>query len=263
MAESEEQEWVEAPGGWGESSGDDNDDGCEESGFDLFADNDPQDSFSFTVSGSTAATTTKLHLSGFKLDSDETAQSTGVTLWKESPRLATYIQEAKDELIVGKSVLELGAGLGLCGIVSHHLGADRVIMTDADTITLQQMRENVAKNCPETITNRTSTAESPGIIDCRQLIWNTQLEAFHEKHGKFDTILGAAVIYTRDSIDPLFDTVSFFLQKSQGRFVLSRWSKWGGVTDEDVLEYAKDRNLTWTQPSEGIFVMQMKKEDKK
>ena len=134
------------------------------------------------------------------------------------------------------------------------------MMTDADTITLEKLRENVAKNC-----SVSDIADDRTSVDCRQLIWNTQLESFHEKHGTFDTILGAAVIYTRESIDPLFETVCFFLQKSlsrQGRFVLSRYSKWGGVTDEDVLDYAKNHDLTWTQPpSEGIYVMQLKKEE--
>ena len=60
-----------------------------------------------------------LTLSGFELDSDETDHSTGVTLWQAAPRLADYIHIQKqnsDMLCKGKSVLELGAGLGLCKV---------------------------------------------------------------------------------------------------------------------------------------------------
>ena len=39
----------------------------------------------------------------------------------------TYIQSS---VVTGKAVLELGAGLGLCGMVAHHLGAKLVDLTD-------------------------------------------------------------------------------------------------------------------------------------
>jgi len=119
------------------------------------------------------------------------------------------------------------------------------------------------------------------------LIWNEQLESFHNTHGNFETILGADVIYTKESLEPLFDTAAFFLiqlqnqnddrnyyynrnksatttvtttssvGQQQGRFILSRYNKWGGISDEAVLDVAKSRNFIWTQPSEGIFVFQL------
>jgi len=50
------------------------------------------------------------------------------------------------------------------------------------------------ESCTNTNTNTT--------IDCRQLIWNSniaQMEDFQTTYyGKFDTILGADVIYTRE-----------------------------------------------------------------
>ena len=112
-----EKDWIEAPGGWGGGGEDstststssqkeedekeeDDDDECDEdelsSPFDLFANVDKSLKFPFDV----LTTTTKkkvisnkkrLYLSGYKLDSDETAQSTGVTLWDAAPRLANYI----------------------------------------------------------------------------------------------------------------------------------------------------------------------------
>jgi predicted nicotinamide N-methyase/ribosomal protein L12E/L44/L45/RPP1/RPP2 len=378
-----EKEWIEAPGGWGGGTADstltststststsipsssspkeedekedsDNDDD-ESSPFDLFANVDKSLKFPFDVLTKTTTMTTttatkkvisnkkRLYLSGYKLDSDETAQSTGVTLWDAAPRLANYIMnhdnndnnhehneqdEEQDEgkkeenenrnrnmnmLITGKRVLELGSGLGLCGIVAYHIGANYVMMTDADTITLEKMRYNVTQNCsPTTSTDTTTdtsdtttdttdtttdttdtscgesgiatssrTSRTSRTIDCKQLIWNEQLEIFHQKYGNWDTILGADVIYTRESLEPLFDTVVFFLLQHQlenknqnennnnnnnklssssvvGRFILSRYNKWGDISDETVLDAAKARNLIWTKPSEGIFVFQLK-----
>lgn len=155
------------------------------------------------------------------------------------------------------------AGLGLCGMVAHHLGAKNVVLTDADTITLQRMRTNLEKNCP---TN--NGGENNSFISCRQLIWNNRSQM--EDCGNFDTILGADVIYTVESLDPLFDTVAYFLgnnnesenekndveERKEGRksFVLSRYTKYGNISDETVLDAARARNLVWTRPSEGIFV---------
>jgi 2-polyprenyl-3-methyl-5-hydroxy-6-metoxy-1,4-benzoquinol methylase len=242
----EEQEWIESPDGWGENEKEEQQDEEEGGGFDLFADKNPRDYFDFPIKVD-GATTKTLHLTGFKLDSDETAQSTGVTLWQAAPRLANYLQETP-ELVAGLRVMEVGAGLGLCGIVADHLGAQQVIMTDGDTKTLEQMRENVQEN--------------GATVDCRQLIWGfPHMEAFEKTHGKFDTILGADVIYTKASTDPLFDTVACLLQKPQGRFVLSRYNKWNNVSDETVLEPAVARNLHCKRPAEGIFIFHWK-EDK-
>ena len=196
------------------------------------------------------------------------------------------------EYIIDKDVLELGAGLGLVSIVAYHLGARRVMMTDADTITLEKMRYNVTQNCSGSTTITTSGAgsddhyleesnnETPTMtssIDCRQLIWNEQLENFHTTHGNFETIVGADVIYTKESLEPLFDTAAFFLiqlqnsnlndrndcsnrnkpasasafasasasaegQQQQGRFILSRYTKWGDITDATVLDVAKRKS---------------------
>ena len=275
MASKEQElEWIEQPGGWeGDNENqdeaepkksienlndndNDNEVGNDEEGFggfDLFSEKDPELTFPFEVPLA-GGKTVKLRLEGFTLDSDETAQSTGVTLWQAAPRLARYLSTNTD-LVVGKRVLELGAGLGLCGMVAHHLGAETVVLTDADTITLQKMRSNLETNCA-----RSNATQS---IGCRQLIWNniSQMEGC----GAFDTILGADVIYTIESLDPLFDTVAFFLQEGAlggtRSFVLSRYTKYGNISDETVLDAARARNLVYTRPSEGIFVFRQGKND--
>lgn len=276
--ENKELEWIEQPGGWEgdsekiheEETGKDNTndgDGEEEDygGFDLFGiNNNKESTFSFdVVSPETKTSIAKLRLQGFVLDSDETAQSTGVTLWKAAPRLSAFLMEneaATNDFVRGKSVLELGAGLGLCGMVAHHLGASSVVLTDADTITLERMRTNLSENCPAKGNDRDENDRATA-ISCRQLIWNNTSQM--EDCGTFDTILGADVIYTIESLDPLFDTVSYFLRKDgdtandgarRRSFVLSRFSKWGNITDETVLEAAEAHNLAWTRPSEGVFV---------
>ena len=106
-AMDDEQEWIEAPVGWGDNDKDcsDNDEsGC--SMIDLFRSNDTSESFSHEIKIGNECTKT-IRLDGYKLDSDETDHSTGVTLWQAAPRLANYIQ-ANAEICEGKTVLELG-----------------------------------------------------------------------------------------------------------------------------------------------------------
>ena len=255
--EDKEQLWIESPNGWGaqdeQEKDNDNDGGL----IDLF-ETDPNEDFAFHIRINTNTTKT-ICLRGFKLDSEETDRSTGVTLWKASPRLAKYLQE-NSVVCKGKSVLELGAGLGLCGITAHYLGAKSMLMTDADTQTLQKMRENVRQNCP--LGDVITTTNNPA-IDCRQLMWGSpHMEKFSE-HEKYDTILGADVIYTHGSIQPLFDTVAFLLMKPHGIFILSRYTKWNGVDDAVVIEAAKSRCLDCDRTSEGIFLFRWNENESK
>ena len=47
-----------------------------------------------------------------------------------------------------KNILELGSGLGLCGILSEHLTDEKasIRMTDGDTDTLAHLRSNIQKS---------------------------------------------------------------------------------------------------------------------
>ena len=256
MKGEEEQDWIESPHGWEDDNRNDpDDDGA--TTWDLFADTDPRHSFTYKVTINSTTSKT-LHLNGYKLDSDETARSTGVTLWQAAPRLANYLQQQQQHqqvitMIQNQRVLELGAGLGLCGIVAHVLGAQLVVMTDGDTQTLQQMRQNAAQAA---FRDDESASSDGGVVQCRQLIWGSpHMEAFQQTHGTFDVILGADVIYTKASTEPLMDTVAHLLEKPHGQFILSRYNKWNGVSDETVLQAAKERKLHCIhEPAEGIFV---------
>lgn len=195
-----------------------------------------------------ATTSTTLRLAGFKLDSGETDKSTGVTLWQAAPRLSTYImtEELTSEMIVGKKVLELGAGLGLCGIVAHHLGAKRVVITDGETHALRAMRGNVEANRLD---------ESS--ISCHQLLWGSSSpdHPFLAAFGTFDTILAADVVYAREGVELLFETVAMLL-KPNGRFVLSWITRWNNIPEDHVLGAARTRNFRWTRPADvtGMYV---------
>ncbi len=79
-------------------------------GSDLFAES-PNDEFQLTFDGGISIT-----LKGIKSKYPIFLQSTGLALWKSSERLCSHLC-AHPDIVRGKNVIELGAGLGLVGYV--------------------------------------------------------------------------------------------------------------------------------------------------
>mmetsp|Transcript_14999 Transcript_14999/g.41536 ORF Transcript_14999/g.41536 Transcript_14999/m.41536 type:complete len:324 (-) Transcript_14999:57-1028(-) len=241
--------------------------------FAMFADPDPYQTFEFDFprnagTGSAAGKSDAekdssngndgmihIALHGQKQENGQTLHSTGLTLWRAAELLCDYMVQEQATFIHNKSCLELGAGLGLVGILAHHLNAKRVIMTDGDTATLENLRENVANNVSagnsdDDDDNKTSQL----ILPCPQLIWGHELDAFARHYdAPFDTILAADIIYVTEIIVPLWKTVDAFLSED-GVFLLAYARR--NVPIDLVLDEAKKQGFEWSCPSsaEGVFV---------
>jgi methyltransferase-like protein 23 len=68
----------------------------------------------------------------------------GLMLWESAVALAEEIA-ARPSLFRGATVLELGCGVGLAGLVAHHLGA-HVVQTDHDQAALDLAAHNAVLN---------------------------------------------------------------------------------------------------------------------
>jgi predicted nicotinamide N-methyase len=138
----------------------------------------------------------------------------------------------------------LGAGLGLCGILAHHLGARQVILTDGDSDTLALLRENVATNVVAT----SNTHDNK--VECRQLRWGHEFATSFSVsiQACFDIILASDVIYVEECIEPLMETVVALLAPS-GVFCLSYARR--NVSIDKVLCSAEQHGLSWTLPNEA------------
>ena len=99
----------------------------------------------------------------------------GLMLWESAIALAAELM-ARPALVTGKTVLELGSGLGLCGVVAAALGA-RVTQTDHDAGALAACERTAALNGICGITRTTGDWHD----------WRLP--------GTFDVILGADVGY--------------------------------------------------------------------
>jgi len=181
----------------------------------------PIEVFTSTYSQAGREDDIKLVLKGFQGDSDQAMLSSGLTEWDSSDVLCNYLithNTGKKE----RRLLELGSGLGKCGLLAHHLiqsnnmrtNYKSSVFTDGDTNVLQLLRNNVVLN----------TSSDDDNISCQQLKWGKrEAKTFllQQNDDKFDLIIGSELIYTNHrSIDPLFDTV-YELLDDKGRFILA------------------------------------------
>lgn len=246
---------------------------------DPFKDPDPHKVFSFlfpypgrTTPGLTENDNSiEIELRGFKNESDQIWKSTGLTLWRASEHLCDYLVN-HTELLKNKRILELGAGLGLCGILAHHLSSFRdsgscsdsndedslVMLTDGDTDVLAHLRDNVKKNANTEL----------GHISCHQLLWGSETsKSFLENHCNrktFDVLLAADIVYSPVIIQPLWETVKTLLSRDTGIFLLAYTQRVLHVSfEEDVLSAAQEAGFSYVGPkqwespidkTEGIYI---------
>jgi len=119
----------------------------------------------------------------------------GLYLWPASFALARYILASRD-IFVGKRVLELGAGVGLPGLVAAAIGA-HVTLTDhpGDPRVLENCRQSCLLNNLR--------------CDILPLEWGSVTSAMLCQRPDF--LIGADVLYTSTAFEALLACVRFFL----------------------------------------------------
>ena len=121
-------------------------------------DEDPFEIQTFTFASSSGGNDVNIRLE--LRGRSECNQSTGVALWLGAEVMGDFLLKHA-ELVRDKDVLEVGAGIGLCGVLAHHLGAKEVILTDGDVHVLDNLEYNVERNRKKDNTTR---------LECTQLI---------------------------------------------------------------------------------------------
>ena len=175
------------------------------------------------------------------------SQSTGLALWTCSQILCGYLLDNPHH-VKDKCVLELGAGLGLCGIVAHHLGASRVLTTDGDVNVLENLRYNIKLNSSQSGSSdeNNTNVVAQSVISCPQLVWGKELHEFEQVHGQQNVIVGADIFYAPENIDPIWQTVDKLL-KPDGSFLLAFCPH--KVSIGKVLDKARQFGFSWVKPN--------------
>lgn len=163
-------------------------------------------------------------------------------------------------------MLELGAGLGLNGILAWRSTCSssnsNVCITDGDSDALVHLRDNVERN-------RGSSDGDVDKVSCHQLIWGKQSsEKFLTQIANdqtYDVILASDIIYSSVIVEPLWETITTLLKKPSegcgeaGVFVMAyARRKQVPVSIELVLEAAVQHGFVYELVKEddedGIWV---------
>ena len=213
--------------------------------------------FDFEVQDIESIRKISIELDGYESKSNITYCSTGLTMWKAAEFLCDHLVK-QPSILDSKNILELGSGLGLCGILSEHLTDEKasIHMTDGDTDTLAHLRSNIQKN----LGNSSS-------IECHQLLWSKENAETYLKHTagntKFDVILASDIIYNACVVDPMWETVKVLLADN-GVYLFAFARRQVAVSAKDVLEAGLNAGFEYeeceeTDPNEDLFVYKFRK----
>jgi len=162
---------------------------------------------------------------------EEFGEHTGSTVWDCAIVLSKYLEAnsfclnsfkitSLDHFLNGKSVIELGAGCGLCGIVASVLGASKVTITDIPNL-IPLIRRNVhlnheilsKKDNSKSILTDSGNDCTGKLLDdpnshsviVSPLDWNDEKSC--ESFTLFDFILCSDLVFHKKTIDPLISTL--------------------------------------------------------
>merc|ERR1712224_355564 len=106
-------------------------------------------------------------------------------VWPSAELLSQWLME-NSEVVIGKDVLEVGAGPGLVGLLAAAMSARRVVLTDCNQEVLQLLRSNVKNNGVE------------GNAEIMEFDW--EMEGASDSIGaQFDVVLGSDVVYSQSA----------------------------------------------------------------
>ena len=147
------------------------------------------------------------------MDGKEENVLIGEALWKGSMVMSRWMIEKDQDVVKGKSVLELGSGPGLCGFMAANLGAKEVILTDYKTQVMQLIAQNIKHVQSQNVKAHMSHAEldwyyasdTTYLKNLPVLDENMQqVDSFYKRAEGFDVIIGSDLLYFKESIEPLF-----------------------------------------------------------
>lgn len=133
------------------------------------------------------------------------AGTTGLRTWEAALHLGEYLCANSQNLIQGRSILELGAGTGYISILcARHLCASHVVATDGSDEVVASLPENFTLN----------GLQDMSIVQAKELKWGHALAGGEQsewnKDKKVDLVLGADVTYDEAAIAALVSTFEDF-----------------------------------------------------
>eukprot|EP01017_Pseudomicrothorax_dubius_P041377 TRINITY_DN6611_c0_g2_i4.p1 TRINITY_DN6611_c0_g2~~TRINITY_DN6611_c0_g2_i4.p1 ORF type:complete len:225 (+),score=51.54 TRINITY_DN6611_c0_g2_i4:73-747(+) len=159
---------------------------------------------------------------------------TGQVIWKAAYFLSEYIVD-NQELFKDKTILELGAGVGLCGLVAAHF-AQTIVLTDHHDVVLDLLRRNITQSARDKVFTGKLDWGKTSLADLNAT--NHKDEAHELKN--LDFIIGADIVFWPDSIAPLYITLREVKAAfPRCRIIISAYSR-SALSDKLFLSKAKE-----------------------
>ena len=163
----------------------------------------------------------------------------GLDIWPATVRICEYMSLVPD-IVRGKNVLELGAGIGLPCLLAAKLGARKAVISDYDPKVVSHAHENAIECGTE------------GIC-CGLLLDWTKLDALDYKvhSGAYDVVLAADVLYISQIMPDLVNTIEVVLKKD-GLLVLAHQQRQSLVLDDSGTPVVIDEDVSFKKFKEYI-----------
>ena len=135
-------------------------------------------------------------------DADVVPLRTGCRLWSASYALVDHLSTRARERVLDKRVLELGAGVGACGLACASLGARAVCLTDRDEATLALAHGNARRNGWFDGDARANACE----VTVRRLDWSDST-TYATEEETYDVVVAADMLYLEEHVEDLANAV--------------------------------------------------------
>ncbi|XP_008449636.1 uncharacterized protein LOC103491460 [Cucumis melo] len=169
---------------------------------------------------------------------------TGQLVWPGALLMNNYLSQHA-HLLQGCSIIELGSGVGITGILCSKF-CHKVVLTDHNEEVLKILKKNIQLHAsPESLGNSAELA-------AEKLEWGNsdQITQVMDKHsGGFDLILGADICFQQSSVPLLFKTAERLLQvrgRGKCKFILAYVSRARSM-DTLILDEASRHGMQMTE----------------
>ncbi|KAL9604046.1 MAG: hypothetical protein Q9219_000808 [cf. Caloplaca sp. 3 TL-2023] len=199
----------------------------------------------------------------------------GHHLWNGAQVVTDYLYEHRESLVLGKNVLELGAGAGLPSLAAAIWGARHVVMTDyPDAELVENMKYNVeaAKNILQSTSNVVVQINHFGLVNSDSSqghVWGADTEPLlaplPSNSGSFDTLILADLLFNHSQHAALVSTIKATLAHSPGAAVLAfftPYTPWKFDKDMAFFDLAQEGGLQVTQVVKRVLDKLMFKDDR-
>lgn len=162
---------------------------------------------------------------------------TGHIAWQAMPVLCHFIlSEMGRRLLQNARVLELGAGIGVPGLLAGRV-CKELILTDNNEAVVERLQRNVDFN-------REDMSCSHEAVRVVNVVWGS--DSFPPEHviarHAIDVVLGSDVIYSTSSARAFLETAKGFVAQQDGVIVLAYIPRWPSV-DRALHDVIREEDL--------------------